>query len=33
MNTNIIRVFSLIICLGWSLLSYTQDCGPQAGGS
>ncbi len=32
MNKNIIRVFSLIICLGWSLLSYTQICGPQSGG-
>lgn len=32
MNTNIKSVFSLIICLGWSLLSYTQDCAPQAEG-
>lgn len=33
MNTFMIRVFSLIICLGWSLVSYAQDCVPQSGGS
>jgi hypothetical protein len=32
MNTYIKMVFSLIICLGCSFISYTQDCGPQSGG-